>query len=449
MRWLFKFTFLLILLLSTLLCKLSAQGVFQTIYKADEEQIAVGQKVPDFTVNRVFNFTSPTIHLHEFKGKSVILDFWATNCLSCVESLPLLDSLQEEFASKLQIVLVDYEPWRQIKGFFDKRKQLISMPHLPFVTSDTILLKYFPKNALPLDVWIDKNDTVRFITHGLDREEIRKFLEGIKLKMHQVKYVSDFALFKPLFQQPSNKWTKAITYYSYISHYVEGADIGNANKLKVNGGRSVRLSQYCKSISQLYAIAFGKGAENSFFEHSGSVILDVQDPSIYVWPKRGKDLYPWADHYCYDYDLCLPVGKASQVFTIMQQDITRYFNLKGDTERREIPCWVLIRTGSMMNAFSREIVNHSPNEYYDSLLYYDMPFSQFGLALKGIFDRFFTREPFVNTVHHSGIAHIVLHQEGLSQLTYDNVTELNKDLQKYGLKVVKRDFQVPVLVLTE
>ena len=59
---------------------------------------------------KMVNITGKTIALDNYRGKYVLLTFWATWCRPCVEELPLLVSLRKEFPSaKLEIISVNQD----------------------------------------------------------------------------------------------------------------------------------------------------------------------------------------------------------------------------------------------------------------------------------------------------------------------------------------------------
>lgn len=55
-----------------------------------------GQQAPDFTVSD----GTASVHLASYRGKVVVLNFWATWCAPCRREIPLLNRLQREFAPK-------------------------------------------------------------------------------------------------------------------------------------------------------------------------------------------------------------------------------------------------------------------------------------------------------------------------------------------------------------
>jgi thiol-disulfide isomerase/thioredoxin len=118
-----------------------------------QKYVKIGDQVPEVTLSNVLNYKSKTLKLSDFKGKVLILDFWATWCGSCIEAMPKLDSLQNRFDDRIQILSVTYQTKAEIDAF-KKRNQTVRDFKLPLVTGDDKLKKLFPHRALPHLVWI-------------------------------------------------------------------------------------------------------------------------------------------------------------------------------------------------------------------------------------------------------------------------------------------------------
>jgi cytochrome c biogenesis protein CcmG, thiol:disulfide interchange protein DsbE len=61
----------------------------------------IGTTAPDFTVQDA----DRKVTLDEFRGKTVVLNFWATWCAPCVEEMPSLVQLQQRFKDKNVVVI--------------------------------------------------------------------------------------------------------------------------------------------------------------------------------------------------------------------------------------------------------------------------------------------------------------------------------------------------------
>lgn len=64
--------------------------------------IAKGRNAPDFTAT---DLSGRKISLKQFRGKVVLLDFWATWCTPCHREIPHLKSLHEKYKNKDFIII--------------------------------------------------------------------------------------------------------------------------------------------------------------------------------------------------------------------------------------------------------------------------------------------------------------------------------------------------------
>jgi peroxiredoxin len=62
----------------------------------------IGNAAPDFTITD----SQRTVSLNQFRGKPVVLNFWATWCPPCIEEMPSLVQLQKQLGEKVTILAV-------------------------------------------------------------------------------------------------------------------------------------------------------------------------------------------------------------------------------------------------------------------------------------------------------------------------------------------------------
>jgi thiol-disulfide isomerase/thioredoxin len=61
------------------------------------------------------------VPLSAYRGKVVLLNFWASWCPPCVEEMPSMDELQKVYGDDLVVLAVSAdESWKDIRDFFDK-----------------------------------------------------------------------------------------------------------------------------------------------------------------------------------------------------------------------------------------------------------------------------------------------------------------------------------------
>jgi peroxiredoxin len=60
----------------------------------------IGSPAPDFTLKD----SDRTVSLHDFRGKIVVLNFWAAHCGPCIDEMPSLVQLQRSMGSKIVVL---------------------------------------------------------------------------------------------------------------------------------------------------------------------------------------------------------------------------------------------------------------------------------------------------------------------------------------------------------
>jgi thiol-disulfide isomerase/thioredoxin len=126
---------------------------------------AVGQsaKAPPVALK---DLRGRAISLSDYKGKIVLLNFWATWCPPCRAEMPDLVKWQREYRSKgLQVVGVTYPPTNRAEVRKFIRSLKVNYPVL-LGTKETKLL-FDPGETLPLTVVIDREGNIRDLIEGI------------------------------------------------------------------------------------------------------------------------------------------------------------------------------------------------------------------------------------------------------------------------------------------
>ena len=133
------------------------------------------QLAPDL---RLEDLDGKTHDLKDYRGKVVLLNFWATWCPPCIKEIPSLNNLQQKFSSNDFVVLsvdVGEEP-KDIKAFLEH----IPADYPVLLDSKTSLASTWQLKAFPSTFVIDKTGHLRYLYFGgleWDEPEIIKFLE--------------------------------------------------------------------------------------------------------------------------------------------------------------------------------------------------------------------------------------------------------------------------------
>ena len=117
-----------------------------------------------------------TVKLSDFKGKVVLLNFWATWCVPCAAEVPELVKWQEQYkADGLQIIGITYPPTRAVNVKRFVRRNKINYPIL--LGSKATKKLFESSDTLPITVIIDRKGNI------VDRIDGVIFADEFELKI--------------------------------------------------------------------------------------------------------------------------------------------------------------------------------------------------------------------------------------------------------------------------
>ena len=132
--------------------------------------LAAGSDAPDFTVQ---DNTGASVKLSDYRGKTVVLDFWSTWCGPCQMSLPHTSSVAKKFAAKGVVVLAVnvWDTKEAFKGWLPQHPEYSAIKFAldPAGRSpDSIASKLYHVSGIPTQYVIDKNGKVfqSFVGYG-------------------------------------------------------------------------------------------------------------------------------------------------------------------------------------------------------------------------------------------------------------------------------------------
>ena len=162
------------------------QGVQSTVkasLKAKMQDIAA----PGFTL---VDLNGKKVSLSDFRGKVVVLDFWATWCAPCIASFPAMQKMVDKHPDVVFLFIATQEKQegavKRVKDFIAKNKYnfrvLMDKPVSGKPGSFEVVGAYKPK-GIPAKVIIDGKGRQRFLTEGFstDAELINELEAMIEL----------------------------------------------------------------------------------------------------------------------------------------------------------------------------------------------------------------------------------------------------------------------------
>lgn len=149
--------------------------------------IVTGAVVPDFDF---VDFTRKTRRFAEYRGRYLLLDFWASWCSPCLADIPALKEIYGKYRARgFEIVGMNSETLAQgqvepdfLRDSEARAREIVRTRELPWTqatteTSVPVAIKIFGLNSLPAKILIDRDG--RVIARVKTTSELDELLAGL------------------------------------------------------------------------------------------------------------------------------------------------------------------------------------------------------------------------------------------------------------------------------
>lgn len=316
-------------------------------FKANSQQIQplkFGDKIPQSLWDAKFTALQgdgkkTTITLNDYKGKLVILDFWATWCSACIEGFDKVQKLQNQFPQELKVLLITNESITKIDEFFKKRITWGQQVELTSIVEGAPLTAYFQHELIPHYVWISPDGNLLATTSSLEikPEHIKEILAGKKGKFSMK---IDVDTSRPLYSEEYLPEDKLQHYSVLLKGLLEGT--GSTTILRTRNDANVGITITNSSIQSIFEYCF-RAIDKNYFP--SRLKLYVADSSKLAPEKSQMEIMDWYNRNAYSFDLSVNEDKAANLYKGMLNELNHSSPYEGFVSLKKQSCFVLVPYG--------------------------------------------------------------------------------------------------------
>jgi Thiol-disulfide isomerase and thioredoxins len=309
--------------------------------------LEIGESMPEYLWHlplQVVNHAEGTeaITLNDYKGKLIILDFWATWCKSCIANMPRMHELQTEYHQDMVVLPVTYEDAKTVSAFLGRTADsgMVALRQsFRSVIADDVLKLLFPNpdRSIPYFAIIGVDGMFKGLTIPplMNRKLISQLVQGEDGYIPPLQPAPETPLLERSPRYAANRLNKPF-YYSMLSGYMEGFTFPSGRS--IDSVNRVRRDYYINlPLLMLYSNALESGAPTK----PNRRVLLIDSAGKLESDFRRNPAYRYRE-YSYCYEATSPIDATdADVKARMLSDLNTLSGFKGQIKRQVMPCLIL------------------------------------------------------------------------------------------------------------
>ena len=168
---------------SLLLLLLIAVAIVQAMDKPEEKEdeslggLKAGVKAPDFTLKTL---DGEEVTLSDYRGKKVLLNFWATWCAPCKKEMPEMQAFAEKAGEEVVILAVNIDPENDVKAFADDNRLTFPIV-LDEKSSKKLVNDQYKVLSIPTTFFIDRKGFIqKKVVSAMQLKDMEQYMNAIQ-----------------------------------------------------------------------------------------------------------------------------------------------------------------------------------------------------------------------------------------------------------------------------
>ena len=174
-----KYILLAIIFVLVLAAAFLGYQLLTTIYDPEAVETDTSASLAaDFTV---YDESGTSVSLSSFRGKPVVVNFWATWCGPCQMEMPYFETLSKEYDGKVQFMMVNLtDGQRETVDYVSKFLEVNGYFFPAFYDTDLDAANTYGVYSIPLTLFVDaEGKLLGSHTGAMDEDTLRNYVDTL------------------------------------------------------------------------------------------------------------------------------------------------------------------------------------------------------------------------------------------------------------------------------